>query len=314
MAGKNREKTANGNSSAPGMFFFCATPIGNLRDITLRVLDCLKTVDYIAVESASRSRKLLHHYGIRAPLLSYREAGREKKEQRIIELLQGGASIALLSDAGMPAVSDPGSSLAHRLQQEDIPFTVLPGPSAALAALLHSGYAARCFVFWGFLSRRKKERRRELEQVAAEDKTGIIYEAPHRLCATLAELSALLGERELAVCRELTKQFEEVRRGSAQLLQEHFLQEQPRGEITIVVSPLSPLREKAMTHGEAGSRKEDGECTEWVMAKLQQSLEGGSAPSQAAKNIARRCNLSRREVYSLLLKLQGRKQPETEDY
>jgi len=312
MAGKNKEKTANGGT--PGMFFFCATPIGNLRDITLRVLDCLKTVNYIAVENKDRSRKLLQHYGIHAPLLSYREAGREKKEQRIIELLQGGASIALLSDAGMPAVSDPGSSLAHRLQEEDMPFTVLPGPSAALAALLHSGYATRRFVFWGFLSRRKKERRRELEQVAAEEKTGIIYEAPHRLCATLAEISALLGERELAVCRELTKQFEEIRRGSAQLLQEHFLREQPRGEITIVVSPLSPLREKAVTHGDAGIKKEDGERTEWVMAKLRQSLEGGSPPSQAAKNVARRCNLSRREVYSLLLKLQGRKQPETQDY
>ncbi|HAP31608.1 MAG TPA: 16S rRNA (cytidine(1402)-2'-O)-methyltransferase [Firmicutes bacterium] len=305
MAGKNREKTANGG--APGTFFFCATPIGNLRDITLRVLDCLKTVDYIAVENASRSRKLLYHYGIRVPLLSYREAGREKKERLIIELLQKGASIALLSDAGMPSVSDPGSSLAHRLQQEDIPFTVLPGPSAALAALLHSGYAARRFVFWGFLSRRKKERRWELEQVAAEEKTGIIYEAPHRLGATLAELSALLGERELVVCRELTKQFEEIHRGSAQRLQEHFLREEPRGEITIVVSPLRPLREKATAHADAGGKKEDGEKMEGVLAKLQQSLEEGIPPSQAVKNIARRCNLSRRKVYDLLLKLQGRK-------
>jgi 16S rRNA (cytidine1402-2'-O)-methyltransferase len=214
----------------------------------------------------------------------------------------------------MPAVSDPGSSLAHRLREKDIPFTVLPGPSAALAALLHSGYAARCFVFWGFLSRRKKERRRELEQVAAEDKTGIIYEAPHRLCATLTELSALLGERELAVCRELTKQFEEIRHGSAQLLQEHFLREEPRGEITIVVSPLRSLRETATVCADARSINEDGEKIESVLAMLQQSLDGGSPPSQAVKNIARRCSLSRRDVYSLFLKLQGRKQPETEDY
>lgn len=214
----------------------------------------------------------------------------------------------------MPAVSDPGSSLAHRLQDEDISFTVLPGPSAALAALLHSGYAARCFVFWGFLSRRKKERRRELEQVAAEDKTGIIYEAPHRLCATLAELSALLGERELAVCRELTKQFEEIRRGPALQLQEYFLREQPRGEITIVVSPLRSSREKETVHADAGSIKEDGEKMESVLAMLQQSLDGGSPPSQVAKNIARRCNFSRREVYGLLLQLQGRKHQEAEEY
>jgi len=296
------------------MFFFCATPIGNLRDITLRVLDCLKTVNYIAVENASRSRKLLQHYGIRAPLLSYREAGREKKERQIIELLQEGASIALLSDAGMPAVSDPGSSLAHRLQEEGIPFTVLPGPSASLAALLHSGYAARRFVFWGFLSRRKTERRRELEQVAPEAITGIIYEAPHRLCATLAELSILLGERELAVCRELTKQFEEIRRGSAQQLQEHFLQEKPRGEITIVVYPLRSLGGKEAARGDMGSKIEDGDKVGSVQAELRQSLERGNPPSQAVKNVARRYNLSRREVYGLFLELQGRKQPKAEEY
>ena len=302
MEGKIREKANNPNS---GMFFFCASPIGNLQDITLRVLECLKTVDYIAVENAARSRKLLSHYGIHAPLLSYREAGREKKEQRIIEYLQNGASIALLSDAGMPAISDPGSSLARRLHENGIPFTVLPGPSAALASLVLSGYPTRRFVFWGFLSRRKKERVQELEQVEAESKTGIIYETPHRLQATLGEMATLFPERELTVCRELTKHFEEVRRGVALELQEHFTQVKPRGEITIVVSPLL---EKADPQ-EHTANMSPTEIEEKVKEKLNEELQQGKPPSHAVKNVARALSMSRSTVYSLLLEMQGRKAP-----
>ncbi len=300
MEGISRKK---GDNVGTGMFFFCASPIGNLQDITLRVLECLKTVDYIAVENGARSRKLLSHYGIHAPLLSYREAGREKKEQRIIEHLQEGASIALLSDAGMPAISDPGSSLARRLHENHIPFTVLPGPSAALAALLLSGYPTRRFVFWGFLSRRKKERVRELEQVGAESKTGIIYETPHRLLAALGEMAALMPERELAVCRELTKHFEEVRHGVAQALQEHFTQVKPRGEITIVVSPQPGKGEPS----EDLANMSPAEMEEQVKGKLNEELQQGNPPSRAVKHVARAFPLSRSKVYALLLKMQGRK-------
>ncbi|MEW5919429.1 MAG: 16S rRNA (cytidine(1402)-2'-O)-methyltransferase [Bacillota bacterium] len=300
MDGKSRKKAGKREG---GILYFCATPIGNLQDITLRVLDCLKTVDYIAVENAGHSRKLLNHYGIRAPLLSYREADREKKEQRLLQLLQQGARIALLSDAGMPAISDPGRSLAHQLREHGIPFTVLPGPSAALAALLLSGYPTRRFVFWGFLSRRKKERYRELAQVAHECKTGIIYESPHRLAATLGEMAALLPERELAVCRELTKQFEEVLHGTAQSLQDHFTRVKPRGEITIVVSPLCEKTEQGKNPADVSERG----IQEQVQEKLKEALQQGIPPSEAVKGVARAFSLSRRDVYILLLDLQGRK-------
>ena len=302
MEGKSRKKAVNGKN---GMFYFCASPIGNLQDITLRVLECLKTVDFIAVENAGRSRKLLSHYGIHAPLLSYREAGRQMKEERIIKYLQDGASIALLSDAGMPAISDPGCSLARRLHDNNIPFTVLPGPSAALAALLLSGYPTRRFVFWGFLSRRKKERTFELEQIGSENKTGIIYETPHRLLNTLKEMASLMPERELAVCRELTKQFEEVRHGGANELHEYYAQVKPRGEITIVVSPLLGKGESNETPASISSV----EVKEEVKEKLNAELKQGTPPSRAVKQVARCFSLNRQEVYGWLLEMQGRKIP-----
>lgn len=305
MAGESRKKAAE---REPGILYFCATPIGNLQDITLRVLECLKTVDYIAVENAARSRKLLNHYGIRAPLLSYREAGREKKDQHLLQLLQQGARIALLSDAGMPAISDPGHSLASTLRRYGMPFTVLPGPSAALAALLLSAYPTRRFVFWGFLSRRKKERSRELSQIMLEHKTGIIYESPHRLAATLKDMAQLFAQRELAVCRELTKQFEEVRYGTARSLLEHFLLVKPRGEITVIVSPLPAAGEQGDL---PGSVLQDDEqvISEKIKSRLKEALQQGLPPSQAVRETARDFSLGRRLVYKLMLDLQGRKEP-----
>ncbi len=292
------------------MLFICATPIGNLQDITLRVLECLKNVDYLAVESTARTRKLLHYYDIRAPLLSYREGGREKKEQQLLGLLQGGAKIALLSDAGMPAISDPGHSLVRRLRELELPFTVLPGPSAALTALLLSGYPTRRFVFWGFLSRRQKERRRELLAVAGEEKTGIIYEAPHRLIATLEDMAELLPEREIAICRELTKQFEEVLHGTPPALKEHFWQVKPRGEVTIVVSPLTGEEKEAAGKGPAAAAEQ--ETREQLLAKevqerLHKALKQGLPPAQAVKSVAKELALERRYVYRLLLELQEAK-------
>lgn len=295
MGNGRKEVASNGR----GKFFFCASPIGNLGDITLRVIDCLKEVDYIAVENEGRSRKLLSHYSIHAPLLSYREEGRDKKEQLIIQYLQEGKSIALLSDAGMPAVSDPGSSLSRRLAENRIPFTVLPGPSAATTALLLSGYPARRFVFWGFLSRRKGERRSEIEDISRERKTVIIFEAPHRLLKTLEEMSSVMPERELAVCRELTKQFEEVQRGYAPDLWQHYEQVKPRGEITIVVAPLVGK----------GDNKEAQitpvQPDEQVKKMLREELEQGAPPSLAVKRVARSCSMKRRTVYNLLLEIKN---------
>ena len=291
---------------AQGMLYFCATPIGNLGDITRRVLQCLKEADLIAVESVKHSRKLLHYYEIRKPLISYREANREHKGREILARLKAGAKIALITDAGMPSISDPGFPLARLLLAENVPFTVLPGPSAVLTALVHSGYPADRFVFWGFLSRKKKERAEEIRALAAERKTVVFYEAPHRLLKTLRELAAGLGKREIAVCRELTKKYEEVLRGSAGEIFDHFSRVSPRGEFTLVLSPRA--RDSATP---AGSIENEGEvkgknanlwraeCTR----ELEKALQAGDPPTAAVKKVARNMGLPRQKVYALLVEL-----------
>jgi 16S rRNA (cytidine1402-2'-O)-methyltransferase len=304
----------NKKNGAPekGVLYLCATPIGNLGDITLRALQCLREAELIAVESVRRSRKLLHYYGIRAPLISYREANRERKGREILDRVKQGARVALITDAGMPAISDPGSHLVRMLLAEKVPFTVLPGPSAALTALVLSGYSIERFVFWGFLSRKKKERSRELGELAAEQKTVVLYEAPHRLLKTLREMAALLGKREIAVCRELTKKFEDVRRGCAGELFTYFSRKPPRGEITIVISPQSSGdegqagdgRENKTIGGELSAQRR-AECREMLWKALQE----GDSPTVAVKKVAQSLGLRRKEVYSLLVELKHRGGP-----
>lgn len=283
------------NSAAEkGILYLCATPIGNLGDITLRALECLKEADLIAAENIGHSRKLLTHYGINKPLVSYRESKREKMGKLIVERLKQGAKVVLISDAGMPVISDPGSNLLHLLLEEKIPFTVLPGASAVLTALAASGYPAGKFVFWGFLSRKRGELRKELEAIAKEEKTVVLYEAPHRLKATLAEMAEILKDRPLAVCRELTKKFEEVLRGSAGELLDIFLQQPPQGEITLVISPLKQHSGKNV----ADLKKE---CKE----KLLEALKKGYTPTEAVKLTAKSLALKRNEVYGVLKELKG---------
>lgn len=282
------------NSLEKGILYLCATPIGNLQDITLRALECLKEADLIAVESLERSRKLLNHYGISTPLISYRESNREKKGRVILERLKQGAKVVLITDAGMPSISDPGHYLIQLLLEEKISFTVLPGPSAALTALVMSGYSAKRFVFWGFLSRKKGELRKELEALAVEERTVIIYESPHRLPVTLTEMAKILKDRQLAVCRELTKKFEEVRRGSAGQLVSSFLQQPPRGEITLVISPLSQHKDNILHLNE--------ECEN----KLLEAIKKGNTPTEAVKKVAKSLSLKRNEVYVVLMNLKKR--------
>lgn len=304
FTGKAKQTKKN---SAPqkGVLYLCATPIGNLGDITLRTLQCLQEAALIAVESVRRSRKLLHYYGIKAPLISYREANREKAGREILNKVKQGAKVALITDAGMPVISDPGSHLVRLFLTAGAPFTVLPGPSAALTALVLAGFPAEKFVFWGFLSRQKKERARELAELAAEQKTVVLYEAPHRLLQTLREMAPLMGTREMAVCRELTKKFEDVRRGSAGELLSYFTGERPRGEITLVLAPLSNNEKLS---GESGKDKKvaaepaacyRAECREM----LRQALQKGDPPTAAVKKTARKLGLPRKEVYALLLEL-----------
>ena len=277
-----------------GMLYLCATPIGNLQDITLRVLECLKKVDLIAVENMERSRKLLSFYDINASLISYRESNREKISRVILEKLKQGAHVALITDAGMPAISDPGYYLINLLLEKNISFTVLPGPSAVLTALVMSGFPARRFVFWGFLSRKRGALRKELEEIAEEEKTVVLYESPHRLKTTLAEMASILEDRPLAVCRELTKKFEEIHRGSAEELFNSFKQRPPRGEITIVVSP------RKRPKGNLSNLK--GECEK----ELLREIKKGEHPTEAVKKVAQKLSLNRNEVYNILVKLKDR--------
>ncbi len=276
-----------------GLLYLCATPIGNLKDITLRALECMESADYIAVENVNRSRKLLTHFGIKTPLLSFRESNRERKGREILNRVKKGAVVVLITDAGLPGISDPGFALVEMAVNEGVPFTILPGPSAVLTALLISGFSPHRFVFWGFLSGKKKERKHELQSIAAGDKTAVLFESPHRLLQTLEEMQEALGDRQIAVCRELTKRFEEVRKGRPGELHKWFKETAPRGEITLVVAPGPPLNKRMLQEDETKDY-------------LNELLCKGVSPAEAVKQAARKSSLTRGEVYHMMLKLQGK--------
>lgn len=217
------------------MIYFCATPIGNLEDTTLRVIRILKEVDVIAAEDTRQALKFLNHYGISKRILSYHHHNRMYAGQRIIELAKSGKIIAVLSDAGMPGISDPGSDLVRLARENSIPFTLLPGPSAALSALLLSGMDSSRFVFEGFLPKDKKTRKARMQELKCELRTTIIFEAPHRLIATLEELYEAIGNRQITVARELTKLFEEVFVCDLEEAISRFKQRDPKGEIALVL-------------------------------------------------------------------------------
>lgn len=193
-----------------GMLYLCATPIGNLGDITFRVLDTLRSVDLIAAEDTRNSIKLLNHFEIKTPMTSYHEYNRVEKAHYLIGLMQEGKDVALVTDAGTPAVSDPGETLVALCLEAGIRVTSLPGAAACITALTLSGLSTRRFCFEGFLPADKKERKAVLEELGQESRTIILYEAPHHLVGTLQELSGALGNRRLTLCRELTKKFETV--------------------------------------------------------------------------------------------------------
>lgn len=219
----------------PGTLFLCPTPIGNLRDVTLRVLDVLGAVDLVLAEDTRRAGRLLEAYGIRAPLLSFYDANEAERVPRVLALLEEGRSVALVSDAGTPLLADPGYRLVREAIRRGLPVTALPGPSAVLPALALSGLPPYPFVFLGFLPRRAGERRRLLAEACALPWTVVAFETPHRLVAALADLVAVAGDdRPAAVARELTKRFETVARGPAGELLDRFRAEPPRGELVLV--------------------------------------------------------------------------------
>lgn len=218
------------------MLSIIATPIGNLGDITLRAKQCLESVDVIACEDTRHSGVLLHHLGIHKPLVSLHEHNEASRTAQLVEEMRGGKRVACISDAGMPGVSDPGQRLVSACRREGIPVEVLPGPSAVVTALVGSGFPADRFFFGGFLPVKSGQRERELTRALEREETSVFYESPHRVEGTLALLARLSPERPVCIARELTKKFEEYRRGTAAELHTHFSTHTPKGEFCLVVS------------------------------------------------------------------------------
>lgn len=218
------------------MLFLIATPIGNLGDITLRALETLKEVDVIAAEDTRHSGHLLRHFGIQKPLVSYHEHNEARRTAELIEQLAAGRKVAIITDAGLPGISDPGHRLLRACMERGLPYTIIPGASAVLTALLGSGFSAERFFFGGFLPVKSGQREREILGAGAREETSIFFESPYRLTKTLAVCAEHLPQRPVCVARELTKQYEEFRRGLASDLLAHYTAHPPKGEIVFVIS------------------------------------------------------------------------------
>jgi len=218
------------------MLYVVATPIGNLGDITLRALDLMKSADLIAAEDTRHSGILLKHFGIKKPVISYHEHNEARRTPELVEHLTRGENVALITDAGTPGLSDPGLRLIRECIQRKLPFTIIPGPSSILTALLGSGFSTEKFSFRGFLPVKSGQRERELRAAAGREQTTIFFESPYRLIKTLAACVNVMPDRQLCIARELTKKFEEFRRGTASELLTHYEVHPPKGEIALVIS------------------------------------------------------------------------------
>jgi 16S rRNA (cytidine1402-2'-O)-methyltransferase len=220
------------------MLYVVATPIGNLGDMTLRALEILRSVDLIAAEDTRHSGILLRHYDIQKPVVSYHEHNEAMRTAQLIERLAAGENIALITDAGLPGISDPGFRIIHECVRRDLPLSILPGASSVLTALVGSGFPAEKFFFGGFLPPKSGGRERDLRAAGARAETSIFFESPHRLLKTLTLACEVMPERPLCVARELTKKFEEYRRGRPDELLEHYTGKPPKGEIVLLISAL----------------------------------------------------------------------------
>ncbi len=285
-----RHETAAG----PGTLYLCATPIGNLGDITARVLETLRSVDLIAAEDTRNTLHLLNHFGIRKPLVSYHEHNKYEKAEELKARLRNGENIALVTDAGTPVISDPGEVLAAECLEEGLPVTSLPGACALITALTLSGISARRFCFEGFLPSVRKERRRILEQLEQEERTMVLYEAPHHLRETLAELrEALGGSRRITLCRELTKRYEEACPTTLDGAVALYEEREPRGEYVLVIAGADPAQKEAQRRAEW----EQMDIAGHVDYYEQQGMDRKAAMKQAALDRG----ISRRDVYRALL-------------
>lgn len=277
-----------------GKLYLCATPIGNLEDITVRALRILKEADLIAAEDTRNSIRLLNHFEIKTPLTSYHEYNKIEKAYVLVEKMKAGETIALITDAGTPGISDPGEDLVRICYEEGIEVTSVPGAAACITALTMSGQKTRRFAFEAFLPRDKKERAKVLKEMENETRTLIVYEAPHHLLKTLKELYQTLGERSVTVCRELTKKFEETRKSTLSETIAFYETAEIRGEFVLVIEGKS--RQEI--------QKEAQRC--WEERSLDEHMavytEKGLDKKAAMKAVAKDRGVSRREIYNLLLK------------
>jgi len=274
-----------------GTLYIVATPIGNLEDITLRALNVLKSVDLIAAEDTRVTHILLAHYGIDTPTTPYHQHSLGQKAAQLIEKLQSGSDIAVVSDAGMPGISDPGHEIIQLAIQNDVAVVVIPGASAILTALVESGLPTRRFTFEGFLPRKGADRRTRLRELATEPRTMVFYESPHRIIAALKDMKEVLGDRPLCFMREATKKFEEVHRGTAESALRSFDDRQPRGEFTLVVAGCS----------EETPSPEDRE--DIVDDLLKECLAQEISERDAVRKVSETLSIPKKEVYRRMLDL-----------
>jgi len=281
----------NGAASGAGCLYVVGTPIGNLEDITLRALRVLQEADQIACEDTRHTRKLLNHFHFEKPLVSYHEHNETARAAELVSAMERGAKVALVSDAGMPLVSDPGHTLVSLALKHHIPVVPIPGPSALLAALSASGLPSEEFLFVGFLPQRKGERRRALDRLRIEDRTIILYEAPHRIAECVADAQEILGDRPACLAREVTKLHEEFRRGKLSELAASLKETPARGEITLLIGAPDE------TDLRAGSN-----TVQSLAARVEELMrEAKLDRKDALKLAAKERGLSRRDAYTQLL-------------
>ena len=276
-----------------GTVYLCGTPIGNLQDMSLRVLNILKTVDFIAAEDTRHTLQLLNHFEITTPMTSYHEHNKQTKGIKLIERVQKGENMALVTDAGMPGISDPGADFVKLCYEKEIAVTVVPGASAVITALVLSGLDTRRFVFEGFLPSEKKQRRTILQTLQKEHRTMVLYEAPHRLVHTLQELSEIMGkQRIVATIKELTKKYEQVRKDTIQEQIAYYSANPPKGEFVLVIEGFSLEEQK--------SREQQSWEKLSIAEHLQQYIQKGISEKEAMKQVAKDRGVSKREIYAVI--------------
>lgn len=277
-----------------GKLYLCATPIGNLEDITYRVVRTLNEVDLIGAEDTRNSIKLLNHFDIKTPMTSYHEFNKYDKAKQLVEMMKEGKNIAIITDAGTPGISDPGEEVVRQCFEVGIQVTSLPGPAACITALTMSGQKTRRFCFEAFLPKDKKEKVAVLEELKNETRTIIIYEAPHRLARTLKELRETLGNRQLTLCRELTKKYEEADKTTIDRAIEKYNEKEPRGEYVLVIE------------GKSQEEIQEENKQKWESMTIEEHMEyyisQGNDKKSAMKLVAKDRGVSKRDIYNQLIK------------